>query len=44
MKDAIVRWLLASGYAEEERGYGHVSADELADALLENFDIRFKEN
>lgn len=35
----LSRWLLVKGYAEERRGYGHVSADDLAEHLLERFDI-----
>ena len=34
-------WLLARGYAEEDRGYGHVSAEELADAILTTWDLRY---
>ena len=36
-------WLLAKGYAEPERGYGHVSAEELADSLLATFDVRYQD-
>ncbi len=35
----LITWLLENGYAEPERGYGHVSAEELAEALLEEFHI-----
>jgi len=35
----LVKWLLDRGFAEEKSGYGHVSADELAAALIEAFDL-----
>jgi hypothetical protein len=38
-KDVLATWLLVHGFAEEVRGYGHVSADELAEALLEWFNV-----
>lgn len=38
-KDELVAWLLEKGYAEEESGFGHVSADELAEALIQRFDV-----
>jgi hypothetical protein len=37
-------WLLEQGHAEEERGYGHVSAEDLATDLLAQFDIFWPEN
>lgn len=37
--EELVAWLLERGYAEEKSGYGHVSADELAAALIETFDL-----
>lgn len=36
----LAEWLLVNGFAEEKRGYGHVSAEDLAEALLETFEIR----
>lgn len=38
-KNEVVDWLLANGYAEEKPGYGHVSADELAQALIDEWDL-----
>lgn len=38
--DELAAWLLARGYAEEFSGYGHVSADDLAEALMAEFDIQ----
>lgn len=38
-QDELVAWLLDKGYAEEESGYGHASAEELASALLARFDV-----
>lgn len=35
MRERLIEWLLSNGYAEPERGYGHVSAEALADALIE---------
>lgn len=43
MKEALTRWLLANGYGEELRGYGHATAEDIAEALLDNFNIQFKE-
>ena len=43
-KDELAAWLLQKGYAEAESGYGHVSADELAEALIERFDVLFTSN
>jgi hypothetical protein len=37
--DELIAWLLERGYAEEKSGYGHVSAEELATALVETFDV-----
>ena len=37
--DELAKWLLDRGFAEEKPGYGHVSAEELADALLSEFTI-----
>lgn len=38
--DELAKWLLDKGYAEERPGYGHVSAEELAEALMTQFDIQ----
>lgn len=38
-RDELAKWLLDHGFAEEKSGYGHTSADELADALLSEFTI-----
>lgn len=38
-KDELVKWLLDMGYAEEKSGFGHVSAEILAEALMARFDI-----
>lgn len=38
-KTELAKWLLGGGYAEEKPGYGHVSADDLAEALLGSFEI-----
>lgn len=37
--DELTAWLLDKGFAEERSGYGHVSAEELALAILEKFDV-----
>lgn len=39
--DLLSEWLLMGGYAEAERGYGHVSADDLATALLNTFEMYY---
>jgi hypothetical protein len=39
-RDELSAWLVNRGYAEQERGYGHVTGDDLADALLSEFFIR----
>ena len=36
--------VLTNGFAEEKSGYGHVSAENLAEALSETFDIQLKES
>ncbi len=38
-RNELIKWLLAEGMAEEQRGIGHVTADDLADALLERYEI-----
>lgn len=43
MLDVLTRWLLRNGYGEERRGYGHATAEDIATALLDNFNITFKE-
>jgi hypothetical protein len=35
----LAGWLVAQGYAEEARGYGHVTGEDLAEALLSRFHI-----
>lgn len=35
--DELARWLVDNGCAEEQRGYGHIAGDELADRLLASF-------
>lgn len=42
-KDALVQWLLLKGFAEERAGYGHVSAEELAEELVQKFVIEWRE-
>lgn len=42
MRDELIAWLLDEGYAEQRPGYGHVTAEDLADALLERFEITAK--
>jgi hypothetical protein len=37
--EELVAWLLDNGYAEEKSGYGHISAEELASALVDNYDV-----
>lgn len=39
MQAILTNWLLVNGYAEEHRGYGHVAACDLAEALLDTFVI-----
>lgn len=41
-RELLAQWLLIHGFAEEERGYGHVSAEDLADALVDTFEIRMR--
>lgn len=38
--NALARWLVLNGYAEDTRGYGHVTGEDLAEALLKKFIIR----
>ena len=40
--ELLAEWLLVNGFAEEKRGYGHVSAEDLAEALLERYEIRLR--
>lgn len=35
----LVEWLLAKGFAEEQPGFGHVDAEELAAELIKKFEI-----
>lgn len=37
--DELVAWLLEKGFAEETTGFGHVSAADLATAILDRFDV-----
>jgi hypothetical protein len=37
-------WLIEHGYAEEKRGYGHVTGEDLAEALLAAFVITLPPN
>ena len=37
-------WLLLHGFAEEKRGYGHVSATDLAVAILDTFVLTLRHN
>lgn len=38
----LAHWLLSRGFAEEKQGYGHVTADALADALCDTFTIEWR--
>lgn len=35
----LTKWLLENGLAEEQSGFGHVSAEDLAQKLVDKFDI-----
>lgn len=35
----LVKWLLDNSFAEEREGFGHVTADTLAAALIQEFDV-----
>lgn len=37
--EELQKWLLDKGFAEEKPGYGHVDAEELAQALINDFDV-----
>ena len=37
--ESLAAWLLENYFAEERSGYGHVSAEDLAEALLAEFEI-----
>lgn len=39
----LAEWLVHNGLAEAERGYGHVSGIDLAEALLARFTLSQKE-
>jgi hypothetical protein len=43
MRDELVKWLLAEGFAEQEPGFGHVTANELADDLLKRYEVKRKD-
>lgn len=38
-QEEMVEWLLENGFAEEQSGFGHVSAEELAQELIKKFEI-----
>lgn len=38
-EEELISWLLENGLAEEESGFGHVSAEELAQKLIDRFDV-----
>lgn len=40
--DELASWLVRRGLADDQRGYGHASGEEVAEALLENFNITHK--
>lgn len=42
-RQTLINFLLAEGLAEEQDGYGHASAEQVADKLLERFDIEERE-
>lgn len=37
--DELARWLTERGLAEEQRGYGHATGEQIAEALLAAFDV-----
>lgn len=37
--ETLAKWLVDNGYAEAKAGYGHVSGEDLAEALLARFMI-----
>lgn len=43
LRTILINWLLAQGFGERYPGYGHATAERIAEALLEAFDIRFKD-
>jgi len=42
-KDDLQKWLIEGHWAETQRGYGHATAEDLAEALWQVFDIVPKE-
>lgn len=42
LPNVLARWLVLHGYAEDTRGHGHVTGDELAEALLATYEIRHR--
>jgi hypothetical protein len=40
--EALGDWLVDNGYAEAQRGYGHATGEEIAEALLSRFRITIK--
>lgn len=43
MQDLLADWLIANGFAEAQRGYGHATGEDIAEAMMEVFDIEFKD-
>lgn len=37
--ESLAKWLIDRGYAETKAGYGHATGEEIAEALLEVFDV-----
>lgn len=37
--EQLANWLTENGYAEDDPGFGHVCGEELAEALLNQFEI-----
>ena len=43
IRNELIRWLLQKGLDTEEGGYGHVTAEDLADDLLDRYEMNQKE-
>lgn len=43
MRDDLIKWLVDNHLADSERGYGHACAEDVADAILRDWNITFKE-
>jgi hypothetical protein len=41
-QEELAKWLIDNYAAEEERGYGHICGEDLAELLLTNFDIDYR--